>query len=490
MKYFSPQFLGTIDSQTPSSDGAVVLGNGLYLQSASVTVPGLVNNTTQSFSGNKTFTGTLTINGFTQGSIIFAGSSGRLTQDNANFYWNDSAISLGIGTQPAANTILDVVANTTSAPQVEQLTGYGANTIGLRVRHARGTSSSPSGLLTGDILGFFGVRGYGTTQFPALNTASITMNAAENFTDTANGTYTVFNTTPIGSVTLAERMRISPPGNLLIGTTTDNGIDKLQVNGTINASGATLTSLTQNSVLFSGGSGVISQDNSLFNWNDTLQTLNVGNNTANPVLNVTTARTSSTAGAVINGQFSRGTIASPTQVLAGDLVFSLDAQPYGTSYNPGLSGSIAFIATENTTSTNMGGQIVIAPTANGTVVPVAQVTVASTGITLGTNTSIHSIVGSIKYTTRTITANLTVDTTTTDYIILCKNSGAITVTLPTPTNGRILIIKDINGAANTNNITIARHASEKIENIAASYILQTNFGSITLTSDGTNWWMI
>ena len=35
----------------------------------------------------------------------------------------------------------------------------------------------------------------------------------------------------------AERMRITPSGNVLIGTTTDNGVDKLQVNGSIYASG-------------------------------------------------------------------------------------------------------------------------------------------------------------------------------------------------------------------------------------------------------------
>ncbi len=51
--------IGPIDSQSPSANGAVDTNNTIVLQSASVTVPGLVNNTTQSFSGNKTFTGTI-----------------------------------------------------------------------------------------------------------------------------------------------------------------------------------------------------------------------------------------------------------------------------------------------------------------------------------------------------------------------------------------------------------------------------------------------
>jgi len=45
-----------------------------------------------------TFEGTITPSGFTQGSVIFAGSGGTLTEDNANFYWDDANNRLGIGT--------------------------------------------------------------------------------------------------------------------------------------------------------------------------------------------------------------------------------------------------------------------------------------------------------------------------------------------------------------------------------------------------------
>lgn len=51
--------IGTIDTGTPAANGAQDVSNQLILQSASVTVPGLVNLTTQSFAGNKTFTGTI-----------------------------------------------------------------------------------------------------------------------------------------------------------------------------------------------------------------------------------------------------------------------------------------------------------------------------------------------------------------------------------------------------------------------------------------------
>lgn len=47
--------IGTIDSQTASANGAVISGGALVMQSASATRPGLVNNTTQTMSGAKTF---------------------------------------------------------------------------------------------------------------------------------------------------------------------------------------------------------------------------------------------------------------------------------------------------------------------------------------------------------------------------------------------------------------------------------------------------
>ena len=51
--------VGTIDSQTKSSNGAVISGSGLYMQSADATNPGLMTTSTQTIAGNKTFTGTV-----------------------------------------------------------------------------------------------------------------------------------------------------------------------------------------------------------------------------------------------------------------------------------------------------------------------------------------------------------------------------------------------------------------------------------------------
>ena len=39
------------------------------------------------------------IPGATQGSVLFVGLSGTLAQDNANFYWDDTAYKLKIGNE-------------------------------------------------------------------------------------------------------------------------------------------------------------------------------------------------------------------------------------------------------------------------------------------------------------------------------------------------------------------------------------------------------
>lgn len=146
----------------------------------------------------------------------------------------------------------------------------------------------------------------------------------------------------------------------------------------------------------------------------------------------------------------------------------------------GVSGSVATATTTPAITLTLGA---ITP---------SSITVGGTAV-LGPNSStvIHQINGGLSGTTRTASANFTIDTTTTDYIVFANTSGsAFTITLPAPTNGRILIIKDSTGSFNTNNLTLAQHAAEKIEGVASSKLLTTNWGSYCLTSNGTDWFLI
>lgn len=70
-------------------------------------------------------------------------------------------------------------------------------------------------------------------------------------------------------------------------------------------------------------------------------------------------------------------------------------------------------------------------------------------------------------------------------------TGAVTITLPTAqlVSGRIITIKDAGGKAGTNNITIATEGAEKIDGLD-TLVINNNYNSVTLYSDGTNWFAI
>jgi hypothetical protein len=100
---------------------------------------------------------------------------------------------------------------------------YGTAGSNLLLRSARGTQSAPTSTLSGDLLGSIGVRGYGATGFSSGGRAGLYMYAAENFTDTAQGTYLILGTALNGTASRAERMRITDAGNVGIGTTNTGG---------------------------------------------------------------------------------------------------------------------------------------------------------------------------------------------------------------------------------------------------------------------------
>jgi trimeric autotransporter adhesin len=89
-------------------------------------------------------------------------------------------------------------------------------------RKARGSMASPTAALLDDPIMTITGRGYGTTSFPSSSTGRFGIFAAENYTDSAQGTYIAFETTPTGSTTRSERLRITSSGNIGIGTTAPN----------------------------------------------------------------------------------------------------------------------------------------------------------------------------------------------------------------------------------------------------------------------------
>jgi len=75
-------------------------------------------------------------------------------------------------------------------------------------------------------------------------------------------------------------------------------------------------------------------------------------------------------------------------------------------------------------------------------------------------------------------------------ILVDCSAGAITITLPTPTAGFKVTVKDYKGFAATNLITVARAGSELIDFGSGSDIINSNFQSVTYLSDGTDWYRV
>lgn len=76
------------------------------------------------------------------------------------------------------------------------------------------------------------------------------------------------------------------------------------------------------------------------------------------------------------------------------------------------------------------------------------------------------------------------------YVVNYTDTGAVSFILGTAAvvDGRVVTIKDGELNANTNNITISTEASETIDE-AATYVMDADGESVTLTSDGTNWFV-
>lgn len=93
--------------------------------------------------------------------------------------------------------------------------GFGVGGFGnFQGRAARGTSGSPTASQLDDVIARFSGIGYGATAYASSFRAAMSHYAAENWTDSAQGTYTAFHTTPITSTTSAERLRIEASGDI------------------------------------------------------------------------------------------------------------------------------------------------------------------------------------------------------------------------------------------------------------------------------------
>lgn len=89
----------------------------------------------------------------------------------------------------------------------------------------------------------------------------------------------------------------------------------------------------------------------------------------------------------------------------------------------------------------------------------------------------------------TKTSNYTVvDSDYGSVIAVDTTSGGVTITLPSPSAGFFVTVKDAVGNAGTNAINILTDNSEDIDGTTGSLELDTDYDAVTLVTDGTEWY--
>lgn len=220
----------------------------------------------------------------------------------------------------------------------------------------------------------------------------------------------------------------------------------------------------------------------------TLKLNNLANNTsADSVLVVNN-------GVVEKRQVSSSTFGSSIRSINGnrDTAQAFVFRNSGTDLSVSTNGADSvFLNVPNASTSNRGVVTTTSQTFGGSKTFQDSVTAAKTflaGATGNANSTVQ-VSGSLAMSITTITSNTTLSET--DNTVLANTtSGAITVTLPAPTNiaGRIYTIKKIGTGGIDKELTIAP-ASGTIDG-GASYVIYNDWTYVTLQTDGSNWYII
>jgi hypothetical protein len=178
-------------------------------------------------------------------------------------------LQVGVTPTPSFNRVLinTVIDDGTSAIQSGgQVSTVNASNViktygqaqGFTVQASGGSQTSPSAIASGTQLGTLQISGYNGSNYTQV--ASIAAYSDGAYTTSSTPSDLRFYTTPVSSTTQFERMRVSPAGNLLIASTTDNG-NQLQVTGNATVSAGltagTLTATTSVSAATGAFTGLV-----------------------------------------------------------------------------------------------------------------------------------------------------------------------------------------------------------------------------------------
>ena len=147
------------------------------------------------------------------GQIAYWSGTNQITGES-KFVWDSANDRLGVGTDnPEAE--VTIVSNGTNNTRGVLGQHYDNTTAFSQFKfvgsRARGSKGSPSAVLADDSLVSFNARGYKATRW-SNTLGGMYVYAAENFTDTATGTYITFRGVATGGTTVSEWARITSAG--------------------------------------------------------------------------------------------------------------------------------------------------------------------------------------------------------------------------------------------------------------------------------------
>lgn len=213
------------------------------------------------------------------------------------------------------------------------------------------------------------------------------------------------------------------------------------------------------------------------------------------------------AGTATLTQLGAGTTGQVLQTNTGaDPTWSTATYPSTTTINQILYSSanniVAGLATANQgvlttgatgtpviTALATNGQLIIGSTAG---VPAAATLSAGTGITITNGSNSITIAASgtstLNYTSVNHAASPYTVVAADDFLGVNSTAGVVSILLPNaPSSGRVYEIKDSNGQAVTNNITVTTVGGAVTIDGATSYVMKTNYQSIQVIFNGTSY---
>jgi hypothetical protein len=359
---------GGVTSVTGTASQVIVSGSGALTLSLPQNI---ATASTPTFAG-------LTLSGLTTGSIPFIGAGGSLSQNNSNFFWDNTNVRLGIGTGTPSNGLEIFGAGKGLRLSYDVSNGVTlASTSNGELNLSSASSSGDSAFFIGNgaaqdtMLAFDGNtqdfyagidqtdsvfkiglgQVVGTTSYLTMSSAgTIGMGSASQFQVNASGqvasgawqasaitaqyggtgitSYAVGDLLVASGATALSRLADVATGNVLISggvgvaptwgkvdlATATSGLLSVTNGGT-----GTSTQFTAGSMVFAGASGVYSQDNANLFWDSTNKRLGIG--TATPGSSLSIFGTTNS----IKLSYDASNYASLASASNGDLQFTTSA---------------------------------------------------------------------------------------------------------------------------------------------------------------------